>query len=159
MTRGAILVAAAALNLTAFAAASHAEPNGTNSAVEDNSRPSSSFAPSGTSCSTRAKSRNIQHSCADGLCDWKWELRPHVWAKMVESNNGTRPSVLLLLGRARYDLGLLRQHPPEVGLEPAASGDTVVAKATTLQATRQRQWWTRTPSRSSPMARAPTSQP
>ena len=37
MPRGRILVAAAAaLNLTALAAPSHAEPNGTNSAVEDN---------------------------------------------------------------------------------------------------------------------------
>jgi hypothetical protein len=49
MTRGPILVAAAAaLNLTAFAAPSHAEPNGTNSAVVDNVQTIEQFAPSGT---------------------------------------------------------------------------------------------------------------
>ena len=99
MTRGAILVAAAAaLNLTAFAATSHAEPNGTNSAVEDNVQTIEQFrAKWNRLLDQAAKARNVQHSCADGLCDWEWELRPRVQAKMVESNNGSHQAFYCFL--------------------------------------------------------------
>jgi hypothetical protein len=87
MTRRPILGAAfAALILTV--APSHAG-TGTNSAVEDTFQTIEQFRAKWNNLLDRAKGRSdIQHSCEDGLCVWNWELRPHVWAKMVESNNG-----------------------------------------------------------------------
>jgi hypothetical protein len=77
MTRGPILAAAAAaLNLIAFAAPSHAEPTGTNSAVEDNVQTIEQFRAKWNNLLDRAaKAGNVQHYCADGLCAWEWELR------------------------------------------------------------------------------------
>ena len=98
MTRGAILVAAAVLNLTAVAAPSHAEPTGTNSAVEDKAQTIEQFRAKWNNLLDRAaKAGNIQHYCADGLCAWEWELRPRVQAKMVESNNGTHQAFYCFL--------------------------------------------------------------
>jgi hypothetical protein len=77
-----------------------------------------------------------------------------VQAKMVESNNGTHQAFYCFLAE-----------PAMVTPSRSGSGTRRKAavrpsrKAATLQSTRQRQWSTRTPSRSSPMAGAPTSQP
>jgi hypothetical protein len=80
--------AIAALTL-AFAAPSYAQVTGTNSAVQDNFQTIEQFRAKWNNLLDRAKGRtDIQHSCQEGLCVWNWELRPHVWAKMVESNNG-----------------------------------------------------------------------
>ena len=77
---------------------SHAEPNGTNSAVEDNVQTIEQFrAKWNKLLDQAAKARNVQHYCADGLCDWEWELRPRVQAKMVESNNGTHQAFYCFL--------------------------------------------------------------
>jgi hypothetical protein len=78
-----------AIAALAFAAPSYAQVTGTNSAVEDNVQTIDQFRAKWNNLLDRAKGRtNIQHSCQDGLCVWDWELRPHLWAKMVESNNG-----------------------------------------------------------------------
>ena len=89
MTRRPILGAAIAALTLAFAAPSYAQVTGTNSAVQDNFQTIEQFRAKWNNLLDRAKGRtDIQHSCQDGLCVWNWELRPHVWAKMVESNNG-----------------------------------------------------------------------
>jgi hypothetical protein len=91
------MAAAVALNL-AFAAPSHAQVSGTNSAVEDNVQTIEQFRGNWNSLLDRAaKARSIQHHCADGLCDWEWELRPHVQARMVESNNGSHQAFYCFL--------------------------------------------------------------
>lgn len=130
MTRGAILVAAAAaLNLTAFAATSHAEPNGTNSAVEDNVQTIEQFrAKWNRLLDQAAKARNVQHSCADGLCDWEWELRPRVQAKMVESNNGSHQAFYCFLAEPATTWDCYGNTLQKWVWEPPQGGDTTVAQ-------------------------------
>jgi hypothetical protein len=130
MTRGAILVAAAAaLNLTAFAATSHAEPNGTNSAAEDNVQTIEQFrAKWNRLLDQAAKARNVQHSCADGLCDWEWELRPRVQAKMVESNNGSHQAFYCFLAEPATTWDCYGNTLQKWVWEPPQGGDTTVAQ-------------------------------
>jgi hypothetical protein len=62
---------------------------GSNSAVQENYQTIEQFRANWNSLLDRAKGRtDIDHSCGDGACVWTWELRPQVWAKMVEGNNG-----------------------------------------------------------------------
>ena len=62
---------------------------GSNSAVQENAQTIEQFRANWNSLLDRAKGRtDIEHSCGDGACVWTWELRSHVWAKMVEGNNG-----------------------------------------------------------------------
>jgi Aspartyl protease len=85
-----ILGAALAASLIALAAPNaRAEITGANSAVQPDFQTIEQFRAKWNNLLDRAKGRaDIQYSCQDGLCVWNWELRPHVWAKMVESNNG-----------------------------------------------------------------------
>jgi hypothetical protein len=130
MTRGAILVvAAAALNLTAFVAPSHAEPNGTNSAVEDNVQTIEQFRAKWNNLLDRAaKAPNVQHYCADGLCAWEWELRPRVQAKMVESNNGTHQAFYCFLAEPATTWDCYGNTLQKWGWNPPQGGDTAVAQ-------------------------------
>jgi hypothetical protein len=62
---------------------------GSNSAVQEEAQTIEQFRANWNSLLERAKGRtDIAHSCGDGACVWTWELRSHVWAKMVEGNNG-----------------------------------------------------------------------
>jgi hypothetical protein len=62
---------------------------GSNSAVEDNFQTIEQFRANWNSLLDRAKGRtDITHGCGSEACVWTWELRPKVWAKMVEGNNG-----------------------------------------------------------------------
>jgi hypothetical protein len=130
MSRGPILVAAAAaLNLTTLAAPSHAEPNGTNSAVEDNVQTIEQFRAKWNNLLDRAKGRtDIQHSCQDGLCVWNWELRPHVWAKMVESNNGACQAWYCFLAEPATTWDCYGNTLQKWVWTPSQSGDTTVAR-------------------------------
>jgi hypothetical protein len=129
MTRGAIVAAAvAALNLTALAAPSHAEPNGTNSAVEDNVQTIEQFRAKWNNLLDRAaKARSVQHYCADGLCSWEWELRPHVQAKMVESNNGTHQAFYCFLAEPATTWDCYGNTLQKWVWNPPQGGDTAVA--------------------------------
>ena len=130
MPRGRILVAAAAaLNLIAFAAPSHAEPNGTNSAVEDNVQTIEQFRAKWNNLIDRAaKAHNVQHYCADGLCAWEWELRPHVQAKMVESNNGTHQAFYCFLAEPATTWDCYGNTLQKWVWNPPQGGDTAVAQ-------------------------------
>ena len=129
MTRGPMLVAAAAaLNLTAFAAPSHSEPNGTNSAVEDNVQTIEQFRAKWNNLLDRAaKARNVQHYCADGLCAWEWELRPRVQAKMVESNNGTHQALYCFLAEPATTWDCYGNTLQKWVWDPPQGGDIAVA--------------------------------
>ena len=130
MIRGPILVAAAAaLTLTAFAAPSHAEPNGTNSAVEDNVQTIEQFRAKWNNLLDRAaKAPNVQHYCADGLCAWEWELRPRVQAKMVESNNGTHQAFYCFLAEPATTWDCYGNTLQKWVWNPPQGGDTAVAQ-------------------------------
>jgi hypothetical protein len=130
MTRGPILVAAAAaLNLTAFAAPSHAEPTGTNSAVEDNVQTIEQFRAKWNNLLDRAaKAANVQHYCADGLCAWEWELRPRVQVKMVESNNGTHQAFYCFLAEPATTWDCYGNTLQKWVWNPPQGGDTAVVQ-------------------------------
>jgi hypothetical protein len=82
-------VALASITSASVSATPSHAATGTNSAVQDNFQTIEQFrAKWNKLLDQAAKARNVQHSCTDGLCVWDWQLRAHVQAKMVESNNG-----------------------------------------------------------------------
>ena len=129
MSRGPILVAAAAVLTLAFAAPSNAQVTGTNSAVQDNFQTIEQFRANWNKLLDRAKGRtDIQHSCQDGLCVWNWELRPHVWAKMVESNNGACQAWYCFLAEPATTWDCYGNTLQKWVWNPPQGGDTAVAQ-------------------------------
>jgi hypothetical protein len=129
VTRSPMLGAAIAVLILAFAAPSYAQVTGTNSAVQDNFQTIEQFRAKWNNLLDRAKERtDIQHSCQDGLCVWNWELRPHVWAKMVESNNGAGQAWYCFLAEPATTWDCYGNTLQKWVWNPPQGGDTAVAQ-------------------------------
>jgi hypothetical protein len=131
VTRRTILGAAIAALTLPFVAPSYAQVTGTNSAVQDDFQTIKQFRANWNNLIDRAeKARDVQHYCADGLCAWEWELRPHVQAKMVESNNGANQAFYCFLAERATTWDCYRNtlqkwvwNPPQGGGTAVAQGD------------------------------------